>query len=860
MDRRRRAEVVVHSSFHRGSRAGVLSAVPVGPRPLVSRSRIILLVALMAIVVMPLLFPRPPAKKAADNAQPPGAAPPTARTAADSDLPPRPHPTAVVQAPRISRQWLTIGSGDPTSPYRMLVTLDNLGGTVRRIELNSRFDDGRLRYRDIDNRHGYLGFLELTDEPGGGCRIRVVGAGTPAAHAVATTGQATGLRRDDVIKELDGEPIVNADDFEAALRRRRPGDQVRLTIERGDSQEDRRAADQDVAAENDDAGAAAPAASASSERLELITTLAEVPMQLIAPAPDDQLRETDILRRSFHFTLHQKAGLGQLWPELDRAMRAAHWEHRVIDDAAGSRVEFRFTIPAATLQPFGLDGPLEVIKTYSMPVPGSGGDQALNREFHFNLEIKIVNHSSQPQQIAYQMIGPSGTPTEGWWYQTKVHGRWTAVGRGAGPRDIVVSTNDQNYAFFGGPEIISNYLESPPPPFYVISPSGDEQRTVNFIGVDAQYFTVALLPRTSESTPVSYYSGWAIPTSAIPETKGRRKLTDLSFFLFSDAIAIPPAGDSDTAFTQSFEVFAGPKEPRLLRQYGLQDCVTYGWFWFFSKPLVWLLHTFHYVVPYAVGIVLLTAIVRTLMIPISRKAVLNAQMMQRLQPEMKRIAEKYKDDIQKRSEAQRELFRRYKYNPFGGCLLIFLQIPIFMGLYRGLAVDVALRDQPLIHGLGWCSNLAAPDQLFQWSSWMPSFLGDETGFLGPYFNLLPVLTIVLFLVQQKMFMPPPTDEQQRMMHRVMNFMMLFMGFLFFKVPSGLCIYFITSSLWGIAERKLLPKPQLPDSLDLPPANKPVKKSPAAAPSPPAVPLSNPKQVEERRLRDRDRQRRLRERQ
>ena len=90
---------------------------------------------------------------------------------------------------------------------------------------------------------------------------------------------------------------------------------------------------------------------------------------------------------------------------------------------------------------------------------------------------------------------------------------------------------------------------------------------------------------------------------------------------------------------------------------------------------------------------------------------------------------------------------------------------------------------------------------------MPTFISQGQGFfgLGPYFNLLPVLTIVLFILQQKMFMPPPADEQQAMQQKLMKYMMLFMGILFFKVASGLCIYFIVSSLWGIGERKVLPK-------------------------------------------------------
>ena len=77
--------------------------------------------------------------------------------------------------------------------------------------------------------------------------------------------------------------------------------------------------------------------------------------------------------------------------------------------------------------------------------------------------------------------------------------------------------------------------------------------------------------------------------------------------------------------------------------------------------------------------------------------------------------------------------------------------------------------------------------------------------LGPYFNILPILTIILFIVQQKIMMPPAADEQAAMQQKMMKYMMIFMGLMFFKVASGLCIYFIASSLWGLGERRFLPK-------------------------------------------------------
>src|SRR5881227_1033399 len=141
---------------------------------------------------------------------------------------------------------------------------------------------------------------------------------------------------------------------------------------------------------------------------------------------------------------------------------------------------------------------------------------------------------------------------------------------------------------------------------------------------------------------------------------------------------------------------------------------------------------------------------------------------------------------------------------FGGCLPVFIQLPIFIGLYRCLSVDIDLRDAALIPGISWASNLAGPDKLFYWKDWMPALIADEAdGWLGPFFNVFPLITVTLFLIQQKMFTPPATDEQTKMQQQMMTYMTVFMGVMFYKVPAGLCIYFITSSLWGICERKLL---------------------------------------------------------
>jgi YidC/Oxa1 family membrane protein insertase len=223
--------------------------------------------------------------------------------------------------------------------------------------------------------------------------------------------------------------------------------------------------------------------------------------------------------------------------------------------------------------------------------------------------------------------------------------------------------------------------------------------------------------------------------------------------------------------------------------------------------MVALLQIFHTVVGnYGIAIIMLTVLVRLCMFPLSRKQALSAKKMQELQPEMKKINEKYKGNAQERTRATQELWRKHNYNPLGGCLLVFVQLPIFMGLYRSLMVNVQLRQASLLgEAIRWCSNLAAPDMLWNWSNVMPAMLGSETGWLGPFLNILPLATVGLFIWQQTLFMPPATDDNTALQQKLMKYITLFMGVMFFKVAAGLCIYFIASSLWGIGERKLLPK-------------------------------------------------------
>jgi YidC/Oxa1 family membrane protein insertase len=760
-----------------------------------------------------------------------------------------------------SREFFTLGSLAADSGDCLLVTLDSRGAAVRRIELIQRADSGRFLTKEVENKSGYLGYLELESDGLPGSVIRALPQGSPLTQVTAGDAEPFQVAVGDRLLSLDGQAINSDQDLAEFLRRTRGGEQVTAELarpvaepaRRGDNLDANEADGSDQSPQEPDAAVPGP----NWQAYRVSVTLMNRPKQMLGPEYRVVSGDEASYPGTLEFSL-QDASQSSNWKELDLAMQHGNWAGRQFLDAEGRPcVEFTYQLPKAVFKRLvkssetltsvlapevrrdepevddaaDPDGAVVVVKRYRLPkIDDAQRHDPAAAGYHVEMEIEIFNHATQPLEIAYRLGGPVATSIEGWWYQIKLHGGFWKIGYSAGARDIVTSSLTLPYNFFGRAEIVAEVEKDRVFPIFPRE-SPVEERVVRYAAVDTLYFASALLPQPSPqvltaeenggvAAPAGYvcYSGFAGPIGkALPGREAMQQ--DLSFRLYNKASLLPQPteaadGSIDPAavppgYRQTFHLFAGPKRPELLATYKLDDTVSFGWFGMFSLPLLWLLHFFHYVIGnYAIAIILLTVVVRLLMMPISRKAVINAQMMQALAPEMKKIKEKYPDNLEKQGLAQRELFRRFKYNPFSGCLIVFLQLPIFIGLYRGLSVDFELRDQPLIPGLNWCSNMAGPDQLWNWSEYLPDFIAAESGWLGPYFNLLPILTIVLFIAQQKIFMPPPTDEQQAMMQKMMSYMMIFMGFLFFKVPAGLCIYFITSSIWGLIERAVIPKPQL----------------------------------------------------
>ncbi|PIE65255.1 MAG: membrane protein insertase YidC [Desulfobacterales bacterium] len=286
------------------------------------------------------------------------------------------------------------------------------------------------------------------------------------------------------------------------------------------------------------------------------------------------------------------------------------------------------------------------------------------------------------------------------------------------------------------------------------------------------------------------YEGTYFMTGIIPEEKEATIVMDAADELVTIALESPldtlaPGAEK----TYTYEMFYGPKKLTILKEtgYNLAKIINFGWFDVIAKPtlylLNWLYGVFH---NYGIAIILVTIIFKAIFWPITQKGLKSMKNMQKLQPKMVKIKEKYKSDPARMNQEVMNLYKTYKVNPLGGCLPMLLQIPVFFALYKVLLQSIELRHAPFML---WITDLSAPDRLY-------------IGFDLPYLGGLPVLTLLMgasMFLQQKMT-PTTADPTQA---KIMMFLPVIFTFMFLNFASGLVLYWFVNNLLSILQQYLL---------------------------------------------------------
>jgi YidC/Oxa1 family membrane protein insertase len=312
-----------------------------------------------------------------------------------------------------------------------------------------------------------------------------------------------------------------------------------------------------------------------------------------------------------------------------------------------------------------------------------------------------------------------------------------------------------------------------------------------WVGFTDKYWLTALIPDQASSVDASLRPG-----------PGGSFQTD-----FTTQPAIVPPGK---ALTYRSHFFAGAKEVKLLDAYSaslgspVERAIDWGWFRWFMKPIFSLLNwLYDHIGNFGLAIICLTLIIRTLMFPIAQKQFKSMAAMRVLQPKMKEIQERWKDDKPRQQQEMLKLYQEEKVNPMAGCLPIVIQIPIFYALYKTLLVSVEMRHKPFAL---WIKDLSAPDPL------TPVNLFGYLHFTPPHFLALGVLPILLGITMWLQFKlnPPPTDPVQKQVFGLMPWMMMFV---FAPFAAGLQLYYVVSNTLGLIQQKWLYMRYSPDALE-----------------------------------------------
>ena len=311
-----------------------------------------------------------------------------------------------------------------------------------------------------------------------------------------------------------------------------------------------------------------------------------------------------------------------------------------------------------------------------------------------------------------------------------------------------------------------------------------------WLGFTDKYWSAVLIP--DQKTPfngVFSVSGTANPTY---RTEALGELTSLA------------PGATTEIKTQ---LFAGVKETALIQKYqdglGIKNfdlMIDWGWFYFITKPMFWLLsHIYGYVGNFGISILLITVLVKGAFFPLANRSYMSMARMKAVQPKIEAIKKLYPDDKQKQQQATMELYKTEKINPVAGCLPMLIQIPVFFSLYKVLFVTIEMRQAPFV---GWIKDLSAPDptnvfNLFGLLPYDPTHVPLLGSFLA--LGVWPLVMGISMFIQMKMN-PEPADPVQKQMFTYMPIVFTFMLGTF---PAGLVIYWTWNNLLSVLQQGLI---------------------------------------------------------
>ena len=358
-----------------------------------------------------------------------------------------------------------------------------------------------------------------------------------------------------------------------------------------------------------------------------------------------------------------------------------------------------------------------------------------------------------------------------------------------------------------------------------------------WVGQEDKYFAVVLVPLAAEGRE-GFAAGAEAFRYEVPEGEKPKPLAGVQVLSREVPLAAGAAASAEVL------VFAGPKDPDLLarlgrddryRGLGLEDLIIWSrpccWGMMLpgvvtiSKIMVLVLEWFHVLVRnYGIAIILLVIVLRVVLHPVTRWSTRSMARMQRLSPKIQALRDEHGDDKERLNREMMELYRKEGINPVGGCLPMFLQMPIWIGLYGALQAAISLRHAAFIP-VGWLpagavflQDLSQPDGLVTWTE--PFFLpGRDVPLLGwliggiqnmlgggiTSFNILPILMAVTMHLQQRLTPQTATGPQAEQQKKMMVFMTIFLLLVLYNAPAGLCLYIFTSSLLGFAEQRYLKK-------------------------------------------------------